>query len=45
MYQESTENYLETIYILLQRMGTVRSIDICNEMGYSKPTILSLIHI
>ena len=39
MYQESTENYLETIYILLQRMGTVRSIDICNEMGYSKPTI------
>ena len=39
MYQESTENYLETIYILLQRMGTVRSIDVCNEMGYSKPTI------
>ena len=39
MYQESTENYLETIYILLQRQGTVRSIDVCNEMGYSKPTI------
>ena len=39
MYQESTENYLETIYILLQRMKSVRSIDVCNEMGYSKPTI------
>lgn len=39
MIRESTENYLETIYILLQRMGTVRSIDVCNELGYSKPTI------
>ena len=39
MYQESTENYLETIYILLQRMKLVRSIDVCNELGYSKPTI------
>ena len=39
MIRESTENYLETIYILLQRMGSVRSIDVCNEMGYSKPTI------
>ncbi len=39
MIRESTENYLETIYILLQRMESVRSIDVCNEMGYSKPTI------
>ena len=39
MYRESTENYLETIYMLLQRMKSVRSIDVCNEMGYSKPTI------
>ena len=39
MYRESTENYLETIYMLLQRMKLVRSIDVCNEMGYSKPTI------
>ena len=39
MIRESTENYLETIYILLQRMGSVRSIDVCKEMGYSKPTI------
>ena len=39
MIRESTENYLETIYILSQRMKDVRSIDVCNELGYSKPTI------
>lgn len=39
MIRESTENYLETIYILTLRMKDVRSIDVCNEMGYSKPTI------
>ena len=39
MIRESTENYLETIYILSQRMEDVRSIDVCNELGYSKPTI------
>lgn len=39
MIRESMENYLETIYVLLQRKGQVRSIDVCNEMGYSKPTI------
>ena len=39
MIRESTENYLETIYILSQRIKNVRSIDVCNEMGYSKPTI------
>ena len=37
--KEAAENYLETIYILQNRIGLVRSIDICNEMGYSKPTI------
>lgn len=39
MIRESTENYLETIYILSKRMKDVRSIDVCNELGYSKPTI------
>lgn len=39
MIRESTENYLETIYILSQRIKNVRSIDVCNELGYSKPTI------
>ncbi len=36
---ETIENYLETILILLQKKGSIRSIDIVNEMGYSKPTI------
>lgn len=36
---ESAENYLETILILSQRMPHVRSIDIVNELSYSKPSI------
>ncbi|HIU76624.1 MAG TPA: metal-dependent transcriptional regulator [Candidatus Pelethocola excrementipullorum] len=37
--QESAENYLETILILTQRQPSVRSIDIANELGYSKPSV------
>ncbi len=37
--QESAENYLETILILQQRKGNVRSIDIANELQFSKPSI------
>ena len=37
--QRSGEDYLETIYILNRRTGFVRSIDIANEMGYSKPSV------
>lgn len=37
--QESAENYLETILILQQRKGNVRSIDIVTELNYSKPSI------
>lgn len=37
--QESGENYLETIFILKNQNGNVRSIDIANELGYSKPSI------
>lgn len=37
--QESAENYLETILILSQRNGAVRSIDIANELDFSKPSI------
>ncbi|MDR1157814.1 MAG: metal-dependent transcriptional regulator [Oscillospiraceae bacterium] len=37
--QASAENYLETIYMLKRRIGAVRSIDIVNELGYSKPSI------
>lgn len=37
--QESAENYLETILILKNRNGLVRSIDIVNELEYSKPSV------
>lgn len=36
---ESAEDYLETILILMERNGQVRSIDIVNEMNFSKPSI------
>lgn len=37
--RQSAEDYFETIYILKNRNGSVRSIDIVNEMGFSKPTV------
>lgn len=37
--QESGENYLETILILEQKNGTVRSIDIATALDYSKPSV------
>lgn len=36
--QESGEMYLETI-LILSKKGTVRSIDICEYMGFSKPSV------
>lgn len=36
---EAGENYLEIILIEKAKLGQVRSIDICNAMNYSKPTI------
>jgi Mn-dependent DtxR family transcriptional regulator len=36
---ESAENYLETILMLHQRKGSVRSIDIANELDFSKPSV------
>jgi DtxR family Mn-dependent transcriptional regulator len=36
---ESAENYLETIYILTKRNGSVRSIDIAAELEYTKPSV------
>ncbi len=35
----SAEDYLETILVLYDRKGMVRSIDIANELGYSKPSV------
>mgnify|MGYP000083322644 FL=1 len=37
--QESAENYLETILILKNKNSAVRSIDIANELGFSKPSV------
>lgn len=37
--QESGENYLETILILKQKNGYVRSIDIATELSFSKPSV------
>ena len=37
--QESAENYLETILVLKNKNGAVRSIDIANELGFSKPSV------
>ena len=37
--QESAENYLETILVLQQRKGSVRSIDIANELEFSKHSV------
>ena len=36
---ESAEMYLETILVLHERRGYVRSIDIANEMNFSKPSV------
>lgn len=36
---ESKENYLETILVLYNRNGSVRSVDIAAEMDFSKPSV------
>ncbi len=36
---ESGEMYLETIYILYQKKPDVRSIDVAEYMGFSKPSV------
>ncbi len=37
--QESGEMYLETIYMLSKQQNIVRSIDVVEHMGYSKPSV------
>ncbi|WP_426348834.1 metal-dependent transcriptional regulator [Alloiococcus sp. CFN-8] len=37
--QESAENYLETILMLSKKQPTVRSIDIANELSYTKASV------
>lgn len=41
---ESGENYLEAIHIIGQRQGSVRSIDVVNYLGFSKPTVSVAVH-
>lgn len=36
---ESGEMYLETILVLSKKRGTVRSIDVAEHLGYSKPSV------
>ncbi len=37
--QESAENYLEAILMLESKKGSVRSIDVANYLGFSKPSV------
>ena len=37
--QESGEMYLETIYVLSRQSSSVRSIDVAEQMNYSKPSV------
>ena len=37
--QESGEMYLETIYLLLKKRNDIHAIDICEYLGYSKPSV------
>ena len=37
--KESAENYLETILVLKEQHGQVRSIDLANELGFTKPSV------
>ena len=43
--QESGEMYLETIYVLSKVNPHVRSIDISEHMGYSKPSVSRAVHL
>ncbi|MCR5203334.1 MAG: metal-dependent transcriptional regulator [Lachnospiraceae bacterium] len=36
---ESGEDYLETILLLKKKKGSVRSIDVARELGFSRPSV------
>ncbi|MEG1608448.1 MAG: metal-dependent transcriptional regulator [Clostridia bacterium] len=42
---ESGENYLETILLLKNKKGNVRSVDIVEELGYSKSSVSRAVNI
>ncbi len=37
--KESAENYLEAILMIKKEKGFVRSIDVANELGFTKPSV------
>ena len=37
--QESGEMYLETIYVLSKKSDSVRTLDVAEQMGFSKPSV------
>ena len=43
--RESGEMYLETILILSQKRSAVRSVDVGEYMGYSKPSVSRAVHL
>ena len=43
--QESGEMYLETIYVLSKSHTNVRSVDIGEELGYSRPSVSRAMHL
>lgn len=36
---ESGEDYIETIYLLKKRNGSVRSVDVATELNFSRPSV------
>ena len=38
-YNESAENYLETILLLSKKLPVVRAVDIANQLGYKKSSV------
>ena len=39
LIKESAENYLEAILMIKKEKGFARSIDVANELGFSKPSV------
>ncbi len=37
--QESGQMYLESIFVLSRKRDAVRAVDVCEYMGYSKPSV------
>ena len=40
---EAGENYLEAILIIGERQETVHAVDICTELGFSRPTVSEML--